>query len=123
MGIDPKSGPTRDLADDEPEPGILDLRRPPTSGAHDVVVMRWRARDVGMLSIRQIDPLHDAEFQHGLDRPEHGRSADAEAACPGLRDKLGCGEVPLMVGDDRRQGPPRFGQSIAGAIKRDDDLV
>lgn len=123
MRIDPKSGPTSDLTDDEPKPGILDLRRPPASGAHDVVVMSGRTRNVRVFTIGQVDPLHDAELQHGLDGAEHGRPAYAEAARPGLRDKLGRCEVALEVGDDRRQGPPRFGQSITGAIERDDDLV
>ena len=116
------AGLPRDIADDGPKTGIVDLSGPTAARAHDVVVVGRLAADIGMLAGWQVEPLDGAELLEDLERPEDRRPADAELAGPrGLGDELGGGEVAVLVGDQRGQRPARLGQAVAGTVERGDD--
>ena len=66
---------------------VVDLGRPAAARADHVVVMGRRARDVGVLAVRQVEPLDDAELREQVERPEQGRPADPERADPAPRPR------------------------------------
>ena len=97
---------------------VVDVSAAPAHGAHDVVVMDRLAGDVRVLAGRQVDALDGMQLGQDVERPEDRRPADAEPVGPGVGDEIGGGEVPVPVGDERRDRPPRAGQAIAGVVER-----
>src|SRR5436190_2655424 len=58
--VDPESARSLDLANRLVQPRIVDLGGPSAARTDDVVVMRPGARDVDMISAREVQPLDDA---------------------------------------------------------------
>src|SRR3954467_14119279 len=96
--VNAEPGETLDFGDSLVQPGIGDLGRPAAARAHDVMVVRSRAGNVGVLPAGQVEPLDDAELDQEIQGAEQRRSADTEMAVPGNRGQLGRGEVPIVGG-------------------------
>src|SRR5699024_9928397 len=70
------AGARLDLAGDGIEPELGHVGRAPAARAHDVVVVRARALDVGVVAVGEVDALDDAEVEEEVDRAEDRRAAD-----------------------------------------------
>src|SRR5262245_1358106 len=121
VAVDPITGPALDRADDVPDPGVVDLGRPAAALADDVVVMGRLAADIGVITVRQVDPLDDVQLVEGVEGPEHRRPADIESLCPGVGEDVGGRERPVPLGDERSHGTARLGQAHAGAVEGGDE--
>ena len=119
--VDPIAGLPRDLAHDRSQAQVGDLGRAPTRGAHDVVVMRRLAADVGVLARWQVEPLDSAELREDLERPEDGRAPDAEVTAARVAHQLRGREVARLLGDQHGQRAAWLGQPVAGAVEGGDD--
>lgn len=120
MRVDAEPSPPGDFADDGPETGIRDLGGPAAVRTHDMVVVRWGAADVGVLTRRQVEPFDDPEVGQDVEGPEDRRPADPETPNPGLTHEVGRREVSGPVRDQCRDGPPRRRQAVTGAIESDE---
>jgi hypothetical protein len=112
-------GPTLDLTDDGAQSGVVDVVRPAAAGAHDVVVMRRLAGDVGMLARGQVDALDEVELGKQVEGAEDGRPADGQALDPGCSHEIGCREVAIPIGDQPGHGAARLGHPMRAAIQGD----
>ena len=123
MALDPIARPLCDLLGDRSNAAIVDVDRATAVRTDHVVVVIIRlARDVGVLAVRQIDALHDAEVHEQVQGPEDGRPADARLARPCVRQQGGRGEVALTAFQRRRDGPPWLGQTVTGSVERPQDV-
>lgn len=121
MIVDAVARPPGDVRDDGPQALVVDLVRPTAPGADDVVMVRWLAAHIGVLTTGQVEPLHRAQVLEHLQRPEDRRATDAKLARTGVPDELGSREVAVLVGDEGRDGPARLSQAIAGYVEGGDD--
>src|SRR5512143_1765405 len=119
--VDPVAGLPGDAPNDPAQVGVADLGGPPTTGADDVVVMRRRAADVGVLAIRQVEAFDRADLYEHVKGPEDRCPADAQSAPVGAGDEVRGREMAVLVGDESGERPARLGQPVAGAIERGDD--
>ena len=78
VAVDAEAGPPLDRPDDVADPAVVDLGRPPASLADDVVVVGRFAPDVGVLAVRQVEPLDDVQLAERVQGPEHRRPPDPQ---------------------------------------------
>lgn len=110
MDVDPIAAAIADLGHDGLQPAVVDLDRPSAFAAHDVVmVFPWRARDVGVLTARQVDALERAALGEEVERSEHRCSSDGDAAPASVSEQVGRSEVPVSVDDQLLDSPARAG--------------
>ena len=79
------------------------------------------AADVGVLTGRQVQPFDGTDLRQDIERPEDRGAPDPETPFPRRDDQLGGREVAVLIGDERREGAPRLGQPVAGAVERGHD--
>lgn len=118
MLVDAEPGATGDLADDGLEPGIFDLGGPPAPRTHHVVVMGGLTGDVRVLPAGEVEALDQTKVLQRVDRSKHRCPTDPETSGTALADEIGRREVTRVIGDQRREAPSRFGQSMAGTLER-----
>src|SRR5690349_9988355 len=99
VAVDREPGPPLDRPDDVADPAIVDLGRAPAVLADHVVVMGRLAGDVGVVAVREVDPLDDVELHERVNRPEDGRPPDAQAAGLRVREEVGGGKRALAARD------------------------
>ena len=63
-----------------------------------MVVVGGLAADVGVLTRRQVEPLHDPQLDEQLEGPEDRRPPDPQASPPGVRLQLRGREGPGPTG-------------------------
>jgi len=123
MGFDPVPTPPCDLAHSLGHPTVLDVGGAPAARADDMVVVGGRARDVCVLTARQIEPFNDAQVGQQVQGTEERRPTDTQAPRPGDLLELGCGEMTIVLGDQGRHGSPWAREPIPCDIKGPDDRV
>jgi hypothetical protein len=88
-----------------------------------VVVMELRlAGDVGVLTGRQVDALHDAELHEQVEGPEDRRPANARLARPRVGHERGRREMATAALHRRRDGPAWLGQAVPSLVKRPENV-
>ena len=117
MVVDAVASPSGNLAEHDAESGVVDLAGAPAARADHMVVVRSLAYDIGMVATRQVQPLHGAEGFQDLECSEHRGAPDAKMPLPRFVDELARGEVPVAMGNEIRQRPPRLSQAVSGAIE------
>ena len=123
VGVDTEPTLALDLANSTGQPAVVDLGRPAAARADDVVVVSRRARNIGVGTTRQVQPLHDAEFDEELEDPEQCRPADTQSSFAGRGRQLEDGEMAIVTDDQLGDGPPRCGEAIATALQGAHDRV
>src|SRR5450759_3751733 len=88
-----------------------------------VVVTPRVASHIGVIAVREIEPLHDPEARQDLERPEDRRPRRIDLAPPGIGHEVGRLEGPVAGADQAYDGPPRGGHPVAGVVERLDDIV
>jgi len=101
--VDAKPGLASDLADDWPQPGIVDLTGSPAARADDVVMVSGLAADVCVLAGREVETLDGTDPLQDLEGPEDRGAANGRSLRPGGFDKLCCGEVAVLRRDEGGQ--------------------
>ena len=102
---------------DSPQALIGDVRDAAAARADHVVVMERLANDIGVFACRQVDALDRAQLGEHLEGAEDGCPSEPQPARPRMVDEIGRREVPLVLGDQRSDGAPRFGEPVAGAFE------
>ena len=79
--------------------------------------------DVGVLTGRQVQALHDMELGQQVERPKQRRPTDPQPPTPRGGLELGRGEVTVVLGDQVRDGTARPGQAVAAGVEGSDDGI
>ncbi len=88
-----------------------------------MMVMSRRAWDIRMLTRREVEPFHDPELGHEIERTEERGPTDAEPSTPRDCLELCRREVAVMLDDQIRDGAARPGQAKAAGVERLDDGI
>ena len=89
-----------------------------------MVVVRPRiASHVGVIAVREVEPLHDTKPSQDFERPEDCRPRSLDLAPPGIRDQVGRLEGSVAGADQVNDGAPGVGHPVAGVIERLDEIV
>ncbi len=123
MRGDLEAGPPLDLLRDPLHPAVLEIPRPSTARADEVVMVGGFAADVGMFAGWQIEPLESLQLREQVERAEYRRPADPDAPLPCVLDQVRGREVPFLSGDQIGHAAPGVGESVAGTVERADERV
>jgi hypothetical protein len=102
---------TRGLRRHGVDAAILYLCDCPTRHADQMVVMGWLARHVGMPAIWQVNALNESLLGEQVEEAEDRGPANAEASLTRIGDEVGRREVPVALGNERRNLTARTGKA------------
>jgi hypothetical protein len=118
-----KAGAPRNLGRDFSHAAFTEIHRPTALGANDVVMVARIAADVGMVAVRQIQPLDRLEIGEDLQGPEDGRASGPEASPPGIGNQVGRVKGPIAAEDEVDDRSPGVGHAISRAIERSRKII
>ena len=123
MRLDSIPGSARNFPHRIRDPVVLDVGRSPAPRAHQVMVVSGGARDVCVVTRREIHALDDVQAREQVERPKDRRASDTEPLTAGRRNELGSGEVAVQFDDEVRDGASGGCHPISLAVECLDDRI
>ena len=123
VAIDPVATPPGDLRHGFADAAVLDFSRSSAARADDVVMVGPSAMHVGVIAIRQVEPLDDPQLDEQVEGPEQRCPTDSEATYTRRHFEFSRCEVAVVFGDQVCFGPPRRGTPVPAGIHRFHDLI
>jgi hypothetical protein len=80
-------------------------------GATDVVMVGWLAWDVGVRSVREVDPHYQPLLAEELQESKDSCTSDPHPPPTGILQEVRSGEVPLAALNERGELPAGAGQA------------
>ena len=118
MHVDAIAALGGDPIDHAGQADVIDVGGPAAPATdHMMVMIRWLARDVGVVTRWKVDPFDRADAFERVEGPENGRAADSRLAPSRVINKIGGGEMALAPGDEVGNGAARPRQSISGPVE------
>jgi hypothetical protein len=90
-------------------PAVVQIGSCATAEADKMVVMSWLARDVGVRSVREVNPFHQPLLAEELKEPKDGCASDPHPSPTGILQEVRSGEVPLAALNERGELSARAG--------------
>ena len=87
-----------------------------------MVVMCWLAWNVGVRSVREVNPLNEPLLAEELQESEDGCASDPHPSPTRILQEVRSGEVPLAALNERGELPAWAGQAHPCAIQRVEHL-
>jgi hypothetical protein len=117
MLFDLEAGAARRLARYRLNPAVVHISSGAAAEADKMVVMSWLARDVGVRSIWEVNPLHQPLFAEELQESKDGRTPDPHPSPTGILHEVSGGEMPLAAFNERGELSAWAGQAHPCAIQ------
>jgi hypothetical protein len=123
MGLNLEARASSGLGGDGVNAAVVYLGDCTTRDADQVMVVGGFARDVGVSTVRQVNPLNKVLFSKEFEEAEDGGTPDTEVAILRIVEKVCGGEVPLPTRNEGGELTARPGQANPRLVKRLEQLL
>jgi hypothetical protein len=120
--LDLKSRTSSGLSGYRLNAAVIDLRNCAARDTDEMVMMRWRAGDVGVSTIGEVNPLDEALVRKEFEEAEDGGASNPEAALFCVGEEIGGGEVPLSSRNQCGEHTAWPGEADPRLVKRFEQL-